>query len=159
AEADQRIGDSVSSAQNLLNRISSLNDEIKLTKRSGADASAAENAQSALIDELSKIIDVRVEPLDEGGVHVRTSGGALLVGAQAATLSYQPNSAPFATHGVISFNAELGTQSNIEPFLRSGEIQGLLQARDQDLPALAEALGGFAGALADTLNQVHNENA
>ncbi len=158
-EADQRIGDAVSSAQNLLNRIAALNDEIRLTKRSGADASAAENAQSAVIDDLSAIMDVRIEPVEEGGVHVRTSGGALLVGAQAATLSYTPNSAPFATHGVISFNASLGTQSNIEPFLLGGELKGLLQARDQDLPALAEAIGGFAGALADTLNEVHNENA
>jgi flagellar hook-associated protein 1 FlgK len=159
AEADQRIADSVSDAQSLLNRISELNEQIRLNKRTNADSSAAENAQSALIDDLSRIIDVRVSPLSEGGVHVRTSGGALLVGAQAATLSYTPNTAPFSTNGVIRFNEELGTQSNLEPFLLGGELKGLLQVRDQDLAGLAEALGGFAAELADTLNQVHNENA
>src|SRR5262249_27698389 len=158
-EADQRISDAVASAQSLLNQISSLNDEIRLSKRTGADTSSAENAQSGLIDQLSNIMDVRIEPLSEGGVHVRTSGGALLVGAQAATLSYTPNSAPFATHGVIAVNPDLGTQSNIEAFLSGGQLKGLLQARDQDLPALAESLGGFAAALGDALNQVHNENA
>lgn len=159
AEADQRIADSVAEAQDLMNRIASLNDEIRLTKRTGADASAAENAQSALIDQLSAIIDVRVSPVAEGGVHVRTSGGALLVGVEAARLSYTPNSAPFAQHGVITFNADLGTQSNLEPFINGGELAGLLQVRDKDLAGLAEALGGFAAALADAVNQVHNENA
>jgi len=159
AEADQRIGDAVADAQSLMDRIAQLNDEIRLNKRTGADASSAENAQSALIDELSALLDVRVSPVPEGGVHVRTSGGALLVGLTAAKLSYTPNSSSFANHGTISLNADLGTQSNLEPFLVGGEIKGLLQVRDQDLVGLSEALGGFAGALADTLNQVHNENA
>lgn len=159
AEADQRIGDSVNEAQSLMNRIAQLNDEIRLTKRAGADASGAENAQSALIDQLSSLLDVRISPQTDGGVHVRTSGGALLVGVTAATISYSPNSSPLTTHGTIKINEHLGTQSNLEPFLLGGEIKGLLQVRDQDLVGLTEALGGFAGALADALNEVHNENA
>ena len=159
AEADQRIGDSVAEAQSLIDRIAELNGEIRLTSHSGGDVSAAENAQSALIDELSLILDVRVTPQSEGGVHVRTSGGALLVGVNAAQLRYTPNNAAFAAHGVIELNPQLGTQSNLEPFLLGGELKGLLQVRDQDLPNLAEALGGFAASLADALNQVHNENS
>lgn len=158
-EADQRIGEAVEEAQSLIDRIAQLNDEIRLSKRTGADTSNAENAQSALIDELSALIDVRVSPVAEGGVHVRTSGGGLLVGVTAAQLSYTPNSSPFAVHGVISMNADLGAQTNLEPFLTGGAIHGLLQVRDHDLAGLSEALGGFAGALGDALNQVHNENA
>ena len=159
SEADQRIGDAVAEAQDLINRIASLNREIQLSKRSGADSTGAENAQSAMIDQLSALMDVRATAQLEGGVHVRTSGGALLVGVEPARLSYTPSSAPFATHGTIRVNEDLGTQSNLEPFLLGGEIKGLLQVRDQDLPGLADALGGFAASLADALNQVHNENA
>ena len=159
AEADQRISDSVSEAQSLIDRIAALNNEIRLNKRTSADSSAAENAQSALIDELSVILDVRVSAVPEGGVDVRTSGGALLVGLTAAQLSYTPNASSFATHGVISINEDLGTQSNLEPFLLGGELKGLLQVRDHDLAGLSEALGGFAAALGDALNAVHNENA
>lgn len=159
AEADQRISDTVEEAQSLINRIHALNEEITLSKRAGAESSAAENAQSALIDQLSEIMDVTVTPQGEGGVHVRTSGGALLVGQRAATLNYTPNSAAFSTPGVITFNEELGTQSNIEPFLSNGTLKGLLDVRDRDLAGLAEALGGFSAALADSLNAVHNENA
>lgn len=158
-EADQRIGDAVSEAQSLIDRIANLNDEIHLTKRTGADTSAAENAQSALIDELSQLMDVRISPQTEGGVHVRTAGGALLVGVKAAKISYAPSSAPFTTHGVIAYNEELGTQVNIEPFLTGGAIKGLIDVRDKDLAGLAEAIAGFSAVLGDTLNAVHNENA
>jgi len=157
-EADQRIADSVASAQSLIDRIAALNLEINLNQRSGADASGAQNAQSALIDELSGLMDVRVTQAEGGGVHVRTGGGALLVGVTAARLSYTPNSSPNAAHGVITLNADVAA-TNIEPFLLGGEIHGLLQARDRDLVGLAEALGGFSAALGDALNQVHNQNA
>lgn len=159
AESDQRIADSISEAQNLMNRIADLNNEIRLTKRTGADSSSAENAQSALIDQLADLMDIRITPAADGSVQVRTGGGALLVGVTAATLTYTPNPSPYGTHGVIALNEELGSQINIESFLTGGKIKGLLQARDVDLPGLADALGGFAAALADTLNAVHNENA
>ena len=157
-EADQRIGDAVGQAQSLVNQIASLNSEIRLTQRTGADASSAQNAQSQLIDQLSSIVDIRVSPQDDGSVQVRTGGGALLVGVDAAKLTYTPNTAPFATHGAIALNPDVNA-TNIEPYLISGEIKGLLQARDQDLPNLAEALGGFASSIADALNKVSNENA
>jgi flagellar hook-associated protein 1 FlgK len=158
-EADQRISDDVANAQDLLNRIASLNDQIRLNKRTDADASAAENAQSALIDQLSSLVDLRVSPVAEGGVQVRTSGGALLVGVTAATISYTPSVSSSGAHAVIQLNASDGSQTNLEPFLKDGELKGLLQVRDQDLPNLQQALGGFSAALGDALNKVHNENA
>ena len=159
AEADQRISDAVTEAQSLIDRIASLNTQIQLAARAEADTSSTENAQAALIDQLSAIMDINVSPLPDGGVGVRTRGGALLVGTTPAKLSYTPSTAPFATHGVIGINPELGTQANIEPFLLGGQLAGLLQARDRDLPSLAEALGGLSSTLADGLNAVHNENA
>jgi flagellar hook-associated protein 1 len=159
SETDQRVAEAVDEAQTLINRIASLNTEIHLTARSGADSSAAENAQAQLVDQLSALMDIRITPLAEGGVHVRTSGGALLVGVTAAQLEYNASSAPFSTHGVIEMNAQLGSATNLEPLLSGGRIAGLLQARDEDLPALAEALGALAGELGDALNAVHNENS
>ena len=158
AEADQRIADSVDEAQDLMNRIADLNQEIRLSASTGADVTAAENAQSALVDRLAALMEVRVSMQEMGGVTVRTSGGALLVGAEAATLQYQPDDSSFATHGVIVINPQLGSNTNLEPMLLGGEIRGLIQARDVDLPALAEALGGFTAELADALNEAHNDS-
>lgn len=159
SEADQRISDQVSQAQDLMNRIAQYNTQINLTKSTGADTTNAENAQSALVDQLSSLMDITVTPNSTGGVQVRTAGGALLVGTSAATISYTPSDGNFGSHGVIQLNPQLGSGTNLEPYLTGGSIKGLLQARDQDLPSLAEALGGFAGALGDSLNEVHNNNA
>lgn len=156
-EADQRIGEAVSNAQSLINQIADLNSQIRLTKRTGADTSSAENAQSALVDQLSSILDVQVTPLQEGGMNVRTNGGALLVGVGAAHLSYTPNTSAYSSHGVISIDMG-GTQTNLEQSLTGGQLAGLLQVRDTDLVGLSEALGGFSASLADALNQVNNDN-
>ncbi|MBY0565608.1 MAG: flagellar hook-associated protein FlgK [Hyphomonadaceae bacterium] len=158
-EADRRIGDAVGEAQSLIDRIAELNQEIRLSARTGSDATAAENTQSALIDELSVLMDVRVTQTPDGGVQVRTSGGALLVGVEAARLAYTPSGGDFSAYGVIRINEQLGAQINLEPLLQSGEIKGLLELRDRDLPRLAESLAGFSAGIADTLNAVHNENA
>jgi len=159
AEADQRIGDAVGQAQDLMNQIAALNTQIVQTKSDGADSSSAENQQSQLVDQLSQLMGISVTQATGGGVQVRTSGGALLVGAQAATIAYQPSDGNFASHGVISLNPQLGAGVNLEPYLSGGSIAGLLQARDQDLPSLSQALGGFASALGDALNQAHNNNS
>lgn len=158
AEADQRISDSVAEAQSLIDRIAEMNQEIRLNKRTGADSSGAENAQSAMIDQLSALLDVRITAVPEGGVHVRTSGGALLVGVDAARLNYQPGNADNAAFGVITMNGDIGAFSNLEPYILGGSIKGLLEVRDKDLPSLAQALGGFAAALGDAVNEIHNQN-
>lgn len=159
AEADQRIADAVNEVQGLIERIGALNEEIRLNRGTGADSTGAENVQAALIDRLSTLLDVRVTPQDYGGVHLRTSGGALLLGHTVSQLSYSPNSNDFTAHGVIKLNEHLNGGVNLEPMLVGGEIKGLLDVRDRDLPGLADALGGFAAALGDALNEVHNENA
>ena len=158
AESDQRLSDSVDEAQNLINRIAEMNHEIRLNKRTGADSSGAENVQSALIDQLSALLDVRVTAAPDGGVQVRTSGGALLVGVAAARLNYTPGNPQAGVFSTITMNEDIGAFSNLEPYIMGGSIKGLLEVRDKDLPGLAEALGGFAAALGDTMNAVHNEN-
>lgn len=159
AEADQRIANSVEEAQDLVNRIAELNREIQLTQRTGADSSSAENAQAALVDRLAVLIEINVSQTPEGGVQVRSTGGALLVGVDAAQFSYTPDSSSFSAPNAIAYNPHLGGSASLDQYLLDGEIAGLIHARNHDLAGMAEALGGFAAALGDALNAVHNENA
>ncbi|MBI1251721.1 MAG: flagellar hook-associated protein FlgK [Alphaproteobacteria bacterium] len=158
-EADERIAEKVGEAQNLITRIHELNGEIRLTRRVAGEATGAENAQSALIDKLSGLLDIRVTPQGDGTVTVRTAQGALLVGEQVATISYSPSGATFTSFNAIQYQIASDVTTNLEPYISGGELGGLLQARDGDLRNLAEALGGLSAGLADTLNQVHNQNA
>jgi flagellar hook-associated protein 1 FlgK len=55
----------------------------------GADSTGAENVQSGLVDELSKLMNVQVTPRTMGGVVVRSTEGLNLAGDGAAKVTYQ----------------------------------------------------------------------
>jgi flagellar hook-associated protein 1 FlgK len=158
-EADERLGDAVAQASNLMSQIAALNSQIQTTRANAGDATAAENAQAQLIDQLSSLVDIRVTPRDLGGVDIRTAAGALLVSDQAAQLSYAPISTTFGLAGSVQLIDRNGAAHPLEGLIQGGTIAGLMSARDQDLPALSDALGALAGATADALNAAHNDGA
>lgn len=158
-EADQRVGEAISRANDLLARVSDLNGQIALTKKSGGDITGAENARDQLIDELSTIMDLRVTPAADGTVDIRTNTGGLLVGVTAAKLSYTEFATAYGPPGTIMINEGLPTEGAFGPMLSGGLLKGLLQVRDVDLPSFGESLGSLAAAMADELNRVHATNA
>lgn len=157
-ESDQRLADSASKASDLMNRIAALNGQIVQTRSVSGDATAIENAQSALIDQLSGLIDIRVMARDLGGVDIRTTAGALLVSDQAATIAHSPIAAAYGASSGVSLIDRNGNATPIDNLIGGGSIHALLQARDKDLPALADSLGALAAATADALNAAHNNS-
>lgn len=158
-EADQRVGEAINRSNDLLQRISDLNGQIALTKKSGGDITGAENARDQLIDELSTIMDVRVTPSNDGTVELRTNNGGLLVGFNAAKLSYTQFATAYGPPGTIMINEGLPTEGAFGPMLSGGLLKGLIQVRDVDLPSLGESLGSLAASMADELNRVHSTSA
>lgn len=159
-EADARLADHVSAVNGLLGRISSLNGEIAAVRAGGGDATSAENLQAQAIDDLSKLMEVQLNPREQGGVEIRSARGLILVGESGpAVLSYQANSAPYQPPGEILMLDPGGIARPLLGEFQSGEIAGLIQVRDKDIPALSEELGALAAALADALNAAHNGSA
>jgi flagellar hook-associated protein 1 FlgK len=159
-EADDRIASKIVEVNTLSDRIVSLNREIRSIRVSGGDPTGAENLQSQVIGELAKILDVEVAPLELGGVEVRTGRGFLLVGLSgAANLSYTPIAAPFGSPNELKVILPDGGIRQLPGELQSGELVGLIRARDVDLPGLSESLGALAAAAADALNVVHNAHS
>lgn len=157
-EADQRLSGAVSHASDLMNRIAALNGQIVQTRSVAGDATAVENAQASLIDELSGLLDIRVAARDLGGVEIRTQAGALLVAEQAASLSHSPIAAAFGSASGVSLVDRNGLSTPADGLIRGGAIYALMQARDKDLPQLADSVGALAGSTADALNAAHNNS-
>lgn len=154
-EADSQIAASIDKVNALLKQIESLNGDISRALVQGVDATGSENIQSQLIDELSGLMDVTVQPRNNGGFVIRASDGNALAGAGgAAELSYVRT--PGASGEI---NVSLPGASG-EPSLRaritSGEIRGLLDLRDKELPALGDQLSEFVTRAVDELNRAHN---
>jgi flagellar hook-associated protein 1 FlgK len=150
-QADNRVGASVEEANSLLQRIDELNMEVSRASASGADPSGPLNQQSQLIDQLSKLMDIKVSDRPQGGVMVRASDGTLLSGDGAAKLSYKSGSS-----GELFITLPGGSPMSIDGRLVSGEIRGLLNLRNTELPAISTQLAELVSKTADQLNTIHN---
>jgi flagellar hook-associated protein 1 FlgK len=152
---ETRINAGVNRANDLLEQISKLNVDIKRATLVGADASGSENIQSQLLDELAGLMNVRVSPRTGGGVDVRSIEGVLLAGDAAAKLTYNSTD---STPAYIS--AQPAGSTNNQPIqLSSGEIRGLMDLRDIELPKIYDQLGEFVSRAVDQLNAAHNDAA
>lgn len=155
-QADDRIREEVDGVNNLLRRIVQSNADVVAARAGGGDATPAENARSALLDELGARIDIRITETQSGAVEVRTIAGGFLAGQRAAVIRAASDTGPNAGPTQLEILGPDGSTSAFDPLVRGGSLGGLLQARNQDLPALADGLAGLAAAFAETLNAAHN---
>jgi flagellar hook-associated protein 1 FlgK len=152
-DADNRIGGDVSRVNDLLKQIDSLNVDITRAQMSGADATGSENVQGGLIDELSSLMNIQVSGRANGGVMVRSTEGVSLAGDGPATVTYNQSGGASGFLTVVTANS--GGQ--VMPLnISSGEIKGLLELRNKELPALSEQLGEFVTRAAEELNRASN---
>jgi flagellar hook-associated protein 1 FlgK len=157
AEADTRISQVVGRINDLLVDVGELNTQIARSFNLG-ESSGAENALSQVLDELSGLIDIRVIRQSSGAFEVRTTDGVVLAGNTISTLTYSSIgiASPGDTHGDITIQNGASPPQTFTPHVRSGELKGLLDIRDRELPAIASILGEFAAKTADSLNRAHS---
>ncbi len=155
-QADDRIREQVDGVNDLLRRIVQANDDVVSARSGGGDATPAENGRSALLDELGARLDIRITETQSGAVEVRTVAGGFLAGQRAAVIRAASETGPNAGATQLEIVGPDGSASAFDPLVRGGALGGLLQARNQDLPALIDGLAGLAGTFAETLNAAHN---
>jgi flagellar hook-associated protein 1 FlgK len=148
-----RIGSAVDQANGLLDDINALNTEISRALISGRDASGAENVQSQLIDQLSKIVQLRISKGPTGGVTLAVADGTLLTGENRGRFEFASSG---GAPGVVRLKFEFGAPVTLGDGLGGGELKGLIEMRDRVLPSISEQLGEFTARAADALNKAHN---
>ncbi len=160
--ADTQIGSAVTRINELLSNVASLNAEVLRTNVAGGDSSGIEDELSQIVNELSGYMDVRVEHTERSGIIVRSENGVFLAGENSSTLNYTAAGRVSAASifDQITLTNPAGTDSqDFTGLIQRGEIRANLDLRDDELPALAHALGDLAAQLADELNRVHTDNA
>jgi flagellar hook-associated protein 1 FlgK len=158
ADADTRIDTDLKSVNDLLKNISALNSTISSAKIQGQDITGSQTQQTQYLDQLSKLIDIRVTQNDNGGITVRTQSGLMLAGDGAATLSYTPTASVDATtvFNPITITTPAGEKRDLADNLASGEIKGLLDVRDKQSVAINDQLNQFMASFTEQLNAAHN---
>ncbi|PZR33930.1 flagellar hook-associated protein FlgK [Caulobacter segnis] len=152
-DADTRISADVDRINDLLAEIDSLNSDITRARVAGADATGAENVQASRVDELAKLMNVQITPRTMGGVMVRSTEGLSLAGDGAAKVTYQTS--PTAT-GYLTVQLANGSPVPTPLNISSGELRGLLEARNTELVNLSDQLGEFTSRAAEQINRAAN---
>jgi len=143
----------VGKANELLNTVQSLNPQISQLEANGLgqnDASGLRNQRSQALDELSKLIPIRVIDRPDGGVDVHTGSDYLILGGTFQKLEIAVSS----QNGVIGTHVQTtATKSLMDG--SGGQLTGLIEGRDTVVQGFQTQLDHLAAAVINQFNQIH----
>lgn len=166
-DASNQIADKIDRINALTARIESLNPMIMKETLTGGEPGGLIERRAQSLTELSQLIDLNVIDMGDNGIQVSTSTGISLVGVTRSVLQYSPpgvvtSSTPFPPITVHQLDGISGairpSNLQLDGELKSGELMGLLNLRNKELPEMARQLGSLSAGFADELNRVHNLN-
>ena len=161
-QADIAIGEHKDRINQLIERISELNDSLIASRSVGRDISDFKDQRDAVVDELASLIDIRYFFRSDGDIVIYTSSGRTLVDKIPGVLSHDVASTISETMshsgGQIDglYIGDKVAGNDLTNSILGGKLKGLIEARDQILPKLQSELDHFAAMIRDTVNQVHN---
>ena len=142
---DQQVGIIAGQVNTLTATIASLNQQIASTG-ARADAGALEDQRQLAITQLSQYVGLNQMTTEGNGITLTTSNGAVLV---SGSKSFAMSTTQVA--GITHLLAGVGPQ-DVTSGLSGGQLGGILEARDQQLPRYASALNTFAYGLGNAIN-------
>lgn len=164
-QVDQQVVTDVTSANSLIQQISSLNQQIQTAVASGDTDSPLLDQRDQVVQNLSQLIGVQTTTQSSGAMLISTADGTSLVGnGTYAQLTYSGDSSngtygPIMTQTIdVNTGQAVGTSQAIDSDLGTGEIAGLVQMRDVTLSNLQQQLGNFAQQTAQSFNAQYNAN-
>ena len=165
ANAETGINNSINVANNAMQQIALINNQLQNNGRTDASTASLLDQRDAYIDQLSQLFDVRVVTNNLNQVTVFTNSGVQLVGTEAAKLSFNPqgtvtpntlyNSDPTKSNvGTITINFPHGGSYDLvsTKAIRSGKLAAYLELRDNTLVQAQAQIDQFAASMASALS-------
>jgi flagellar hook-associated protein 1 FlgK len=154
-EMDQRVISMADEINSLAEEIRLLN--IKIASTEGGDSSGSEAAglrvkRQTAVDRLSELVGVTVFEQPSGGLAVSIGGEFLVFEGQRRAVAYQGAATDGVAQGTIEF---ADTRAAISA--TSGELAGIITARDEILGSFFTRLDELAGTLAFEFNKVYSQ--
>lgn len=143
---DLSVVQDVAQINQLSQQVAQLNQQVSNLQNAGENAGTFIDQRTEAIDQLSSLVDVSVIPTGGTLTLTTASGAPLVAGQQSFQLQTQANSG--GLHDIYSQGNDITSQ------ITSGQLGGILQARDQEIPAVEAQLNTLAGGLATAVNGV-----
>ena len=149
AGLNTQAGSIVGQVNALTTTIASLNKQIGSVSPN-ADAGTLEDQRQLAIAQLSQLVGLDQITTESNGITLTTTNGAVLVSGNQS-FALQTTQVAGVTHLIAG-----ATGQDVTTGITGGQLGGVLQARDQQLPAYTSALDNLAYAIG---TQVNTQNA
>ena len=151
-EVNQSLGISVSAANNILDQIAAINQQISMQEGAGSDATALRDQRDTIIDELSQLVDVSVIEKTNGSVDILVGSIPVVIGAESRGLDLRQSMEGDSSHMSLRVGVD-GTMLNVT----GGAIGGLLAQRAETIEPAIEQLDRLAQELIRQVNLLHSQ--
>src|SRR5690554_6718836 len=160
-ETERIMAAGVEQTNALIQTIAAVNKQISQRQAGNLSVGDLQDKRDMAIDELSRLMDVKVVNRDDGSVTIFTSGGQLLLDRTPVELAFDERSQidPGSTYengGVGTIRLISGSNSIdliAAGSIRSGALSGYLEMRDTVLPQAQAQLDELAAQLALSLSE------
>jgi len=164
-DAELGISDAVTQVNQALSQIANLNAQIASSSQNDSATATLLDQRDSYIDQLSKLMDIKVVTTDQNQVNIFTNSGIQLLGVKASQLAFnaQGSLTPNSRWSSDPTQSSVGTITLVSPTggsvdliqsgaIRWGEIAGYLQMRDHDLVQAQSQVDAIAAAMASALS-------
>jgi len=171
-DAELGLADAVAKANDAMQQIARINQQLATSPAANSTTASLLDQRDGYIDQLSRLMDIRIVQNDHNQISVFTNSGVQLVGTEASQLSFdaQGTMTPSATWSADPALCTVGTIKLISPTggdtdliankaIRSGQIAALLEMRDQTLVQAQTQLDSFSAKLAQSLSDRTTDGA
>ena len=138
-----------------------MNAQIETTQAKGQPTAELEDLRDQAINKVSEFVDIRYFARSSGAVVVTLADGRTLADTFATTFSHATGAAFSATISYPSAGVSpiLLNGTDVTSTIQSGEIRGLIDARDTVLPNIQAEIDNLSLVLRDQINILHNAGA
>jgi flagellar hook-associated protein 1 len=164
-EAELGLSDAVAQANEAMQQIAKLNQQLGASASIDATAAVLLDQRDNYINQLSQLMDIRVIAGDHNQVSVFTNSGVQLVANEASQLQFDASGTitPASVWSADPTKRSVGTVTLVSPngaamdllannAIRSGTIAAYVEMRDRILPEAQRQLDEIAAALASALS-------
>ncbi|MFP4013541.1 MAG: flagellar hook-associated protein FlgK [Chitinispirillaceae bacterium] len=154
-ERNDQLPSRVDRINQLSRQIFNLNQEVGAIEIGDQNANDSRDKRDMLVKELSKLIDITTQENDNGQVTITTAGSILVspVFTQDLEITTATRNLPDGTSV-----KDLGIRfadSNLAYDPKGGQVKGLLDSRDETIPAYQKTLDELAVAITEKTNEIH----
>lgn len=149
ADLDEEVEVFTGKVNTLATQIAALNDVITKVKGTNQAPNDLFDQRELLVQNLADLVDIGVHN-DSLGRYTISLGGTLLVaGDKTSRLKVQKD---FDNQGM---NKVVWEKNGVGATINNGQIQGLIEMRDEELQGYIDSLNDFTSSLIERFNEVH----